>query len=105
MLKRKTLLMKLRPVVLVSPKKIWHSLILFAVLLMAFPVYSYGQTKVVANEVSNTDLEHVQDPNKATTDDDSFARVSASPGILLGGGAYQGVIELKFPSEIPANQW
>ncbi|WP_169817532.1 T9SS type A sorting domain-containing protein [Algoriphagus vanfongensis] len=47
----------------------------------------------------------VENPPNALMDDNSFARVLSSPGLILGGGAFQGEIELKFDSVLPANTW
>jgi hypothetical protein len=45
----------------------------------------------------------VENPNHALIENDQYARLWASPGLLLGLGAYEGIIELKFPSTLPAN--
>ncbi|WP_026956701.1 DUF7507 domain-containing protein, partial [Algoriphagus vanfongensis] len=47
----------------------------------------------------------VENASNALVDDNSYARVLASPGLLLGGGSFQGAIELKFATERPANTW
>ena len=82
----------------------------------------YGQTKILANSVSYTSgnkptllgcggalqpacVPTVSNSSNAILDDNTFARVLASPGILGGGLSYQGVIELQFPSAISADQW
>ncbi|WP_162850071.1 Ig-like domain-containing protein, partial [Sphingobacterium yanglingense] len=90
--------------------------------LLLMPGWARGQTKILANEVTYTSpntakdlLENVplvtktkktvEEPNNALTDDDSYARLIGSPGLLLGLGSFEGVIELKFPSTLPANTW
>ena len=83
----------------------------------------YAQERVYANEVtysspnvpgslsenlgpeSGYTKRTVEDPGNALLDDDSYARLQASPGLILGLGAYQGVLELKFATPLAANQW
>ncbi|MFD2033959.1 hypothetical protein ACFSKL_04100, partial [Belliella marina] len=46
----------------------------------------------------------VLNPLNALNDDPgSFARLLATPGIVLGVNSYNGIIELKFPDALPAN--
>jgi len=79
----------------------------------------YGQTKVLANEatfaspnVPRTLLENlgigapsqrtVENSTNATNEQNTFARLNASPGLLAGLGAFGGTLELKFPgAKIP----
>lgn len=103
-------------------KKTKWSLGILFLLLIWLPVNSLAQTKVVANTVTATSgnkptllgcggflqpdcVPTVQNPNNATSDNSSYARVLASPGVLAGGLSYQGFIELEFENTIPANQW
>ncbi|SKB65779.1 conserved repeat domain-containing protein, partial [Sphingobacterium nematocida] len=89
-------------------------LLTYCVLLL-MPGWARGQTKVLANEVSYTTGDKpvvfgfnkptVDNPDNALLDNNDYSRVWASPGVLLNGGAYQGVIELKFPEGLSANQW
>lgn len=85
----------------------------------------YGQTKTLASTVTYTSgndkmtsllgcgtlglsacyAPTVQNQTNATLDDNTYARLLASPGLAVGLGSYQGVIELQFPSTIPADQW
>ncbi len=85
----------------------------------------YGQTKVLANAVTYTSGNDkmtsllgcgalglgacfdptVQNSGNAILANNDYARLLASPGLLAGLGSYQGVIELRFPSTLPANQW
>jgi len=76
----------------------------------------YGQTKTLANTVTYTNNTtncggflqtpcRVIDPNNATLNDNTYARLLASPGVAAGIGSYEGVIELQFASAIPADQW
>src|SRR5690606_15403647 len=74
----------------------------------------YGQTKVLADAVTYTSGNKpglinppptVENPNNALADDDNYARLLASPGLAIGLGSYQGVIELQFPGTLPANTW
>lgn len=92
-------------------------LVLFLLLLLAFKP-SYGQgTKELADELTYSspnvpaglfdfppyDKETVESPENATVDDENFARLLASPGILAGLGSYHGELELKYPTVLPAN--
>ena len=45
----------------------------------------------------------VLNPNNAIADNGNYARLLASPGLALGLGAYEGIIELGFDNELPAN--
>ncbi|MBD8487797.1 gliding motility-associated C-terminal domain-containing protein [Echinicola sp. CAU 1574] len=101
----------------------WRELsLVFTVLLVLHSFMSYGQsTKTLANEVtysspnvpanlaeslgpsSGYSLVTVENPDNAIVDDENFARLLASPGVLLGLGSYNGEIELKFPSTLDAN--
>ncbi|WP_192349229.1 gliding motility-associated C-terminal domain-containing protein [Algoriphagus sp. Y33] len=93
---------------------------LFLLLLVAgIGMESYGQTKILANEITFTSGNKttlcggilgpcqptVVNPNNALTDDENFARLLASPGTAATIGDYDGVIELKFPSALPADTW
>ncbi|MBN7813050.1 DUF11 domain-containing protein, partial [Algoriphagus sp. H41] len=84
---------------------------------------AYSQvTKTLANEVSYTSpndkvtsllgcgLGPCYEPTvlnaaNALSDDAQYARLLASPGLLLGAGAYSGVLELKFGTSLPAETW
>ncbi|UCS95459.1 gliding motility-associated C-terminal domain-containing protein [Echinicola marina] len=91
-------------------------------LLLFQALMSFGQgTRTVADELtysspnvpaslveslgpsSGYTKETVENPDNATVDDDNFARLLASPGLLLGLGSYGGEIELKYPSMRSAN--
>ncbi|WP_460541362.1 Ig-like domain-containing protein, partial [Echinicola sediminis] len=100
-----------------EPKKHGYFLVL-SFLLLVGPLASFGQgTKSLADEVTYSspnvpaglldfppyDKETVENPNHATVDDENFARLLASPGIAVGLGAYNGELELKYPSVQPAN--
>lgn len=85
----------------------------------------YAQTKILAKEVMYTSGDDkmtsligcgslvlepcyaptVLDPNNALIEDNTYARLLASPGLALDLGSYNGIIELKFQETIPANQW
>ncbi|HMR18682.1 MAG TPA: hypothetical protein PKA53_05245, partial [Sphingobacterium sp.] len=103
-------------------------LVLLAIymLLMVFPYVAKSQTKIVANQVvPTTDEERykicyvpllntpypcdlvstIDDETNAATDNDTYARLHASPGLLLGLGGYKAGIELTFPQNIPADRW
>lgn len=89
------------------------------------PLNTRAQTKVLANEVTYTSgndkmtsligcgtlsLEPcyaptVQNPGNAIINDDSYARLLASPGVAAGLGSYKGIIELKFAETRPADSW
>ena len=47
----------------------------------------------------------VVNPNFAINDDENFARLFASPGLLAGLASYDSELELKFPNDVPANTW
>lgn len=77
-------------------------------LLLVTTMEGYGQTKVLANEVTNyrnqtvscgllCTMPVVDNPINATTDNSNYSRLKASPGVALGLGAYGGMLELKFP--------
>ncbi|AWW31582.1 hypothetical protein DN752_16440 [Echinicola strongylocentroti] len=91
--------------------------VLLLLLLFSYQT-SYGQgTKELADEVTFSspnvpaglldfppyDKETVETPQNATVDDEAFARLLASPGLIAGLGAYHGELELKYPSILPAN--
>lgn len=89
--------------------------------LASVPIVGIGQTKVVANNVSHKSgnekmtsllgcfgpcfVATVETPENATLDDNTSAKLLASPGIAVGLASYIGEIELQFPNSIPANQW
>src|SRR5690606_4064131 len=95
------------------------------VLFLAMPMAVWGQTKVLANTVSYTSGDDkmtsllgcgtlglgpcydptVQNSTNATANDNTYARLLASPGLALNLGSYEGVIELQFPGTLPANTW
>ena len=47
----------------------------------------------------------VLNPGYATLEDNQYARLLASPGLLAGLGSYDGEIELQFPATVPADTW
>src|SRR5690606_18645736 len=47
----------------------------------------------------------VVDPENAILDNNSYAQLVASPGLLVGLGSFEGVIELKFPKTLDADTW
>src|SRR5690606_11475716 len=72
-----------------------------------------GQEKELANEVTYTspnnkaggllgpfNMPTVLNPSNALEDDETYARLLASPGLVAGLGSYDGVIELKFPETL-----
>ena len=67
---------------------------------------SYAQAVTYANEVSFvTPGATVTSPaNAISTSPTTFARVRSSAGILFGGAAFQGELELKFAAVIPAGK-
>lgn len=101
-MKKKTTIFKMRIV---------HVLSCFLLTLLCSKNF-YGQTKVLADAVTYTSgnkplssTPTVQNPTNATLDNNTYARLLASPGLAIGLGSYQGVIELQFPSTLPANTW
>src|SRR5690625_454673 len=89
------------------------------VLILASVQYGGAQGKVLADVISHmsgndkVDLcgilpcfsETVLNPNNALTEDNTYARLLASPGLLAGLASYNGVIELKFSETRPADSW
>src|SRR5690606_22815197 len=107
-MKKKTTIFKMRIV---------HVLSCFLLTLLCSTNF-YGQTKILANTVTYTspnnktggllgpyNMPTVLDQTNAIVDDNTYARLLASPGLALGLGSYQGVIELQCPSTLPANTW
>lgn len=105
-MKKKTTIFKMRIVHVLS----------CLLLTLLCGTHFYGQTKTLASTVTYTNNTancgglfqtpcRVIDPNNATLNDNTYARLLASPGVAVGLGSYEGVIELQFPSTIPANQW
>ncbi|MDG4949606.1 cadherin-like domain-containing protein [Weeksellaceae bacterium KMM 9724] len=87
-------------------------LILFGVFLVAAQKQTWAQTKILANEVTYTSgnkplstTPTVKNPDNALVDDDNYARLLASPGVVATLGSYKGVIELKFAQTLPADTW
>ncbi|SMP36074.1 DUF7507 domain-containing protein, partial [Algoriphagus winogradskyi] len=89
---------------------------IYSLIAVCFLAEAYAQTKqfpTIATEISDDDrscglfcLEStVQDKNNALSDDNQFARLYGSPGFLAGLGAYEGSLELQFPSTLPAETW
>jgi|GEM_PF-1164493 len=72
---------------------------------------SFSSPNVPANALellgspSNYSKRTVEDPGNSVLEDESYARLVASPGLLAGLGAFTGVIELQFPSNLPADTW
>ena len=100
-----------------KPKKFNYSLVL-SFLLVLTTLASYGQgTKSLADEVTYYspnvpaglfdappyDKETVENPDNAELDDENFARLLASPGIIAGLGSYNGELEITYPSTVSAN--
>lgn len=48
--------------------------------------------------------QHVDNPTNVQSADNSYAKVNSYGGLALGLGAYNGKLEMTFPSTIPANQ-
>src|SRR5699024_4095949 len=118
---RHTLSTPPRPSLLRVPLCLAFTLFLF----LGFSTNSFAQNKILANQVSYksgndkmTSLTGcgalglgpcydptVENPNNALVDNNTYATLLASPGVALGLGSYEGVIELQFPQTIPAEQW
>ena len=84
-----------------------------------------AQTKILADEVTHTSGNNkntltgcgplgalpcinqptVQNPNNALEDDNTYARLLASPGLALDLASYDGIIELKFNESLSADTW
>ncbi|WP_199121341.1 putative Ig domain-containing protein, partial [Pedobacter sp. ASV28] len=68
-----------------------------------FHQISYAQTKIFAGEAiikSN----QIDDKDNATKDDNTFATVKSYGGLIGGAFKYSGELELKFPTDVPANR-
>src|SRR5690606_21665782 len=93
---------------------------LFTILFAFYTHVSQAQAvKVIANQVSYfspnvpSSLADLPPYNKATAinrnnaiqDNDNYARLVASPGILVGLGSYSGAIELSFPRTLTPDTW
>ncbi|WEK18844.1 MAG: putative Ig domain-containing protein [Candidatus Pedobacter colombiensis] len=62
-----------------------------------------GQTRVYANSVNST--ANVTNPDNAKSNNEStFARVNSNAGLALGLGAFQGELELIFPTKVLAGK-
>ena len=78
-------------------------------LIFAFSLFlTYGeikaQTRVYANSATVSNATHVDNPANAYDGNvTTLANVRANSGVALGIGAYNGYIELQFPSTLPAN--
>ncbi|WP_316850253.1 Ig-like domain-containing protein [Pedobacter agri] len=83
--------------------KICNYLIFALIILLTFlNSKSYAQNTIYANSVSASS--NVTNPTNATNvDETSFAQVNSYGGLLLGGGRFEGELELKFPSNVAAN--
>src|SRR5690625_2216710 len=108
-----------------DPYTLIPRLLMMLVLILASVQYGGAQGKVLADEVTDmsgndkmTSLlgcgtlglqpcydPTVQNPNNALTEDNTYARLLASPGLLAGLASYKGVIELKFSETRPADSW
>src|SRR5690606_28516362 len=100
-----------------------NNLILLVVycLLLLVPSMTMSQIKVLADHAAVTtpgnnryDLclvvpcrfgPTVKDVSHVLSDDDKYARMYASPGLLAGLGKYKGGIEFTFPQTLAANRW
>lgn len=88
----------------------WSALLVF---LFGAVDQALAQTKILADEVTYTSGNKpgifppptVENPNNALQEDDTYARLLASPGLAIGLGSYDGVIELKFPETRSADSW
>jgi len=78
-------------------------IIFLGVFLVFSETQIMGQNKVFANSQTNTGA--VDNPENALLDDNSYASLFAYGGDIIFGGAYEGEIELEFPSSVPANTW
>jgi gliding motility-associated-like protein len=92
-------------------KYVKRACVLAFTLLTLITSFSYAQTRTYTNSAigksSNTILkpsaDAVQNPNNAlTSNDDTYARVRSYGGVLLGGGQWQGELELKYAATQPA---
>ncbi|MFW0715722.1 putative Ig domain-containing protein [Pedobacter sp. N23S346] len=106
-----------------SLKGIIRNALKFAVVVILTLIFSksYSQTKIYANTATASgnatsltgcgllglgpcSVSTVDNPTNATTaDENTFATVKSSGGIALNILAYSGELELKFPSNVPAN--
>ncbi|CDF77778.1 conserved hypothetical protein [Formosa agariphila KMM 3901] len=93
-------------------------MLFMGVLLLTSQHQTWAQTKVLVDNVSAIspndkvgglfgpyNMPTVIDPNNTLVDDDNYARLLASPGLVAGIASYDGFIELEFPATVPANTW
>jgi hypothetical protein len=93
--------------------------------IFAFSPNGYGQgNRVLADRVTNSgnvmssllgcgrlglspcyNKATVLNPNQAINSNATYARLLASPGLLLGLSSFESYIELSFPQTLPANTW
>lgn len=90
------------------PEYLKRSIGIFIILLVITLINfkSYSQTRTYANSITvGTDAsDHVDNAGNSILVDNSFARVKSRAGTLLGGPAYVGVLELKFPQSVEAGK-
>ncbi|WP_270090017.1 Ig-like domain-containing protein [Sphingobacterium sp. SYP-B4668] len=109
--------MKPQTNLLALPKRIWHSLTLFAILVMAVPIFGYGQTKeyatvapssgAIAVGLFGTGASGVSGASNAADINDlnSYAEMTSTRIVagLLGSG--DGWLQLKFGNNLAAKDW
>lgn len=79
----------------------WAACICYLLLTLIFS-NSYAQTRIYAN-TATVKSNVVDDASNATNSNNTFATVRSYGGAALGIGRYSGELELKFPTDIPAN--
>lgn len=108
-----------------NPKLLTKLLLFLWIFIIFSQTQTWAQTKVLADEVTYTSGNDkmtsllgcgtlggspcydptVENPNNALVDDNTYARLLASPGLLATLGSYEGIIELKFENSLPADTW
>jgi gliding motility-associated-like protein len=84
----------------------FFTLLLFVFSITLVSQLSYGQTKIYATEAT-VKSDEVENKNNAVGNTGNFAIVKSNTGLSVLGvtlGAYNGELELKFPSTVPANR-
>lgn len=87
----------------ITPNRL-KTLIFFAVFAFLPLLQMQAQTRVYANSATVSNSAHIDNATNAYDSNlTTFANVRANSGVALGLGAYNGYIELQFPSTLPAN--
>jgi len=88
----------------ITPNQLKTLTFFFVFALFSLSQETQAQTRVYANSATVSNASHVDNPANAYDGNlTTFANVKANAGLAAGLGAYNGYIELQFPSTLPAN--